>query len=259
MTSILKRLMVIINGKALLVTLMAVLSTALCQHFGLKISLPLTLVATAVVFPIVFSISGAYKRRETALSYYGSMKTHGRAIFYAARDWMEAPGDDVVERAKQLLGDVFRAARSLFHGPVEAMETNEEKVYREFSNVSKFVKTDLRGKGMSAGEASRVNQFLSKMMLAFESTKHVYQYRTPKTLRAFSDFFIVVLPLAYGPHFAHMATKSAPGLHFIMPVLLSVILVSLDNIQDHLENPFDQIGEDDVTINAEKFVQRLEL
>jgi len=40
---------------------------------------------------------------------------------------------------------------------------------------------------------------------------------------------------------------------------LSLILVSLDNIQDHLENPFDQIGEDDVAINAEKFVQRLEL
>ncbi len=43
-----------------------------------------------------------------------------------------------------------------------------------------------------------------------------------------------------------------------MPVLFSVILVSLDNIQDHLENPFDQVGEDDVAINAEKFVARLD-
>jgi hypothetical protein len=97
------------------------------------------------------------------------------------------------------------------------------------------------------------------MMIAFETTKHVYQYRTPKTLRAFSDFFIVVLPIAYGPYFAYMASKSSSVLAYIMPVLLSVILVSLDNIQDHLENPFDQIGEDDVTINAEKFVNRLEL
>jgi hypothetical protein len=56
-----------------------------------------------------------------------------------------------------------------------------------------------------------------------------------------------------------MASKSSSVLAYIMPVLLSVILVSLDNIQDHLENPFDQIGEDDVTINAEKFVNRLEL
>ena len=44
-----------------------------------------------------------------------------------------------------------------------------------------------------------------------------------------------------------------------MPILFSVVLVSLENIQDHLENPFDQIGEDDIVINAEKFVERLEL
>ena len=44
-----------------------------------------------------------------------------------------------------------------------------------------------------------------------------------------------------------------------MPILGSLILVGLANIQDHLENPFDQVGEDDVVINAEKFVARLEL
>jgi predicted membrane chloride channel (bestrophin family) len=37
-----------------------------------------------------------------------------------------------------------------------------------------------------------------------------------------------------------------------MPVLYSFILVSLDNIQDHLENPFDQIGEDDIQIDADE-------
>jgi len=42
-----------------------------------------------------------------------------------------------------------------------------------------------------------------------------------------------------------------------MPVLFTLILVGLANIQDHLENPFDQIGEDDVAINPEKFVASL--
>jgi len=44
-----------------------------------------------------------------------------------------------------------------------------------------------------------------------------------------------------------------------MPVLFTAILVSLDNIQEHLENPFDQIGEDDIAANAEKVVERLGL
>lgn len=47
------------------------------------------------------------------------------------------------------------------------------------------------------------------------------------------------------------------GLAYVMPVLFSIIFVSLSNIQSHLENPFDQIGDDDITINAEKFAQRL--
>lgn len=46
---------------------------------------------------------------------------------------------------------------------------------------------------------------------------------------------------------------------YVMPVLFTTILVSLDNIQAHLENPFDPIGEDDIVINAEKCVERLDL
>lgn len=42
-----------------------------------------------------------------------------------------------------------------------------------------------------------------------------------------------------------------------MPVLFAMVLVSLDKIQEHLENPFDQVGQDDVMTNAEKFMDRL--
>lgn len=42
-------------------------------------------------------------------------------------------------------------------------------------------------------------------------------------------------------------------------MLFTLILVGLDNIQEQLEDPFDQVGEDDVVINAEKFVKRLDL
>lgn len=47
------------------------------------------------------------------------------------------------------------------------------------------------------------------------------------------------------------------GLEFVIPILLTMILVSLQNIQEHLENPFDQIGEDDIKFNVEKFIERL--
>ncbi len=254
-----KQILIIINAKTIVITALAVASTYLCRRFGITADFPMTLIATAVVFPIVFSISGAYKRRENALTRYSSIKAHGRAIYFAARDWLEPTDVEVQTRVAGLLGELLVACRRMFSGPISEMPENEQAVYRVFSELSKYIKKDLRGRGLSSGEVSRCNQFLSKMLIAFEDVKHIYQYRTPRTLRAFGTFFVTVLPIMYGPYFAEASLAYTEGLAYAMPVLFAVILVSLDNIQAHLENPFDQIGEDDIIINAEKFVERLQV
>ena len=138
------------------------------------------------------------------------------------------------------------------------MEDKEEDVYATFSRISQYI-SGLRTKGLPGGECARCAQFLSRMLIAFENIKHIYQYRTPRTLRAFSHLFIYTLPIIYGPYFAFISKEFSPGLEYVTPVLFSVILVCLDNILDHLENPFDLIGDDDVIIKADKFVDSLDL
>ena len=81
-----KQILILINLKTIVVTSLAVASTYLCRRFDITADFPMTLIATAVVFPIVFSIGGAYKRRENALTKYSSIKAHGRAIYFATRD-----------------------------------------------------------------------------------------------------------------------------------------------------------------------------
>jgi len=252
-----RSILLVLNWKSVIISLLAVVSTYTCEKLGLTADFPLALITIAVVFPIVFSIGGAYKRRETALDQYGHLKAHGRAIYFAARDWPENPNPEVLQRGKDNLGILLKNCRNLFTAPVEETEKYEREIYSTFSSLSHYIKS-LRQYGLASGEASRLNQYLSKMMVAFESIKHIYQYRTPKSLRVYSDIFIVLLPVLYGPYFAQFAGETAPGMQYLLPVLLSIILVSLDNIQDHLENPFDQIGADDVMINAEKFVSFLD-
>lgn len=247
----------IINRKAMFIAGLAVLSTWLCIQFGLAGDFPLTLIATAVVFPIVFSINSAYKRRESVLDDYGLIKANGRAIYFAARDWLEEADEARLERCRGLLRDLLTEARNLYASPREQMADREKRVYASFSQLSRFIRIDLREAGLATGEVSRCNQYLSKMLVAFEQTKHIYQYRTPRTLRAFSDVFITVLPPLYGPYFAYIAVDFSPSLTYLMPVLFALVLSALDNIQEQLENPFDQIGQDDVMINAEKFAERL--
>lgn len=253
----LKTIRFIVNVKAIVIAGLAVMSTYLCLRWEVIANFPLTLIATAIVFPIVFSINSAYKRRESVLDDYGSLKAHGRAIFFATRDWLDASSPEKQERCRQLLGELLRATRTLFTAPRVDMPTHEEAVYGRFSELSQFIRNDLRKGGLASGEVSRCNQYLSKMILSFEQIKHIYQYRTPRTLRAFSDFFITVLPPLYGPYFAYIGKDFTGGLIYMMPVLFALVLVSLDSIQEHLENPFDQIGQDDVLINAEKFMDRL--
>ena len=247
----------IIDRKSLLISALAVLSTWLCLEFGIVADFPLTLIATAIVFPLVFSISTAYQRREKALEHYGSIKAHGRALYLAARDWIPDTDPARTSEVEAALGELLHACRDMFTSPVAGMAPHEERVYKSFSRISRFGR-QMREDGLAATECSRWNQYVSKIAVSFENIKHIYQYRTPRTLRAFSDFFILLLPILYGPYFAYQAAQFGVHLFYIMPILFTLILVGLANIQDHLENPFDQIGQDDVAINAEKFLASLD-
>ena len=122
----LKRILLIVNIKSLTIAGFAVLSTYLCRRYDITANFPLTLVATAIIFPIVFSIGGAYKRREVALREYGGMKAHGRAIYFATRDWLNESDTDIHNEAKQLLLEIFKASRRLFTEPMSKMPENEE-------------------------------------------------------------------------------------------------------------------------------------
>ncbi len=257
MWNLIKRTTLIINWKTVVITALSIGSTAFCIHFKIKADFPLALISTAIVFPIVFSIGGAYKRREVALDEYGSIKAHGRALYFAVSHWLENPPENLKVEIKIHLEKLLTSCKHVFTNPIDKLEMTEKDVYHNFNEISEFIKK-MRIYGLPSGEASRSNQYLSKMMISFERIKHIYQYRTPRTLRTYSDVFIVILPIIYGPHFAQIVTSYNYGLQFATPILFSVILVALDNIQSHLENPFDQRGEDDVLINVEKFIRNLD-
>ena len=252
-----RSLYLILNLKTLGIVTIAVVSTYICRRLDLAADFPMAVVLTAVVFPIVFSINAAYQRREHALDEYANMKAHGQALYYATRDWLEDSDAESLEELRGILRRMFSNSRELFAAPQPQMREKEVFVYRDFSELSLFVKNRLRGQGLVSGEVSRANQYVSKIMISFEIVKQVYQYRTPISLRAFSDFFLVVLPVLYGPYFAFVGQDYPEQLAYVPPVLFALVLVTLDNIQEHLENPFDQVGEDDIKLNVEEYLGRL--
>ena len=111
---------------------------------------------------------------------------------------------------------------------------------------------ELRKVGVPANEISRANQYLSKIMTSFERMRNIANYRTPMSLRAYSTVFLSIFPIAFGPYFAHLCieAESFEYVGYMVAVLYALVLVTLDNIQDDLENPFDGIGVDDVKLDV---------
>lgn len=258
MKRILKSFLLIINYKTLIVTTLSVFSTYICYHFGFIANFPDMLVGVAIVFPVVFSIGSAYNRREGALQRFADFKGHAIAIYYAMRDWPRDSSHDLPEQVRSLVTDLLTLMRKMFTSRRAGdLQDNQRRAYDLFSKLSELTNT-MRDYGVQTSETSRVNQYISKMIIAFDNLMIVHTYRTPITLRAYSKVFIYIFPIIYGPYFASTFDEFSANLGYVMPVLYSFILVSLDNIQDHLEHPFDEIGEDDIRIDEQEITGMME-
>jgi len=248
----LRSLKLIVNYKTFILTGLAVLSTYLCYHLGLTAKFPDMLIGVAIVFPVVFSIGSAYQRRETALQRFAEFKGHAIAVYYASRDWSTGKDHDLSAKARHLIIEMLLTMKDMFKSRDHDVWDKDEKIiYDLFSKLSNLT-MDFRQYGVQSGEISRVSQYVSKMIIAFDSMRIIHRYRTPITLRAYSKIFIYSFPIVYGPYFASTFHDFSAQLEYVMPIMYCFILVSLDNIQDQLENPFDEVGEDDIVIEADE-------
>jgi predicted membrane chloride channel (bestrophin family) len=241
----------VMDHQTLIVSVLALGSTFACEYFGLVADIPTSLIGLAVVFPIVFSINAAYRRREDALKFFGGIKAHAVALYYAHRDWV--PGADGKESAHagRVRGVIENLLESIKDDLSRGGRSPESfrKVIGEFSRFSRSLE-ELREAKVTNSEISRANQYVSKMMIDFERMRNIATYRTPVTLRAYSRVFLNLFPIAFGPYFAHLNCEAFPVVGYFVAVLYALVLVTLDNLQEDLEDPFDKLGSDDVRLDV---------
>ena len=240
----------IINYKTLIITVVSVVSTWFCIEMNYGANFPLTLVGIAIVFPIVFSINSAYKRRERALLALAEIRGYALGIYQSVKNLVDefTPEDD--ERMQTRIIELFSAIKEFLEGSKDNSKELEKVIYQKLDETSKEIRY-LKDKGLAGRFAARLNQYLTRLTVAIDHMKVIFYYRTPRTLRAYSKVFIFSFPIIYAPYFAQIASDYIYGLGYVMPVLFSFILISLDNIQEHLEDPYDQVGEDDIKMNIE--------
>ena len=244
-----KNFWLIMDTQTLIVTLLALGSTYLCRVLGFQANMPTALISVAIIFPIVFSINAAYRRREEALKYFASLKAHSVSLYFTHKHW--APNDNEAHgiRAKRLFESLFKAVETFFVSDGAKRDQQFQNFYKAVAEISASHE-QLRADGLPGNEVSRANQYLRAIMIEFERMKNILEYRTPLLLRAYSHVFLNSFPILFGPYFAHVIDKSYAVVGYGVAIVYSLVLVSLDNIQEHLENPFDQGCEDDVNLDV---------
>jgi predicted membrane chloride channel (bestrophin family) len=245
----------LVNVHTAIVIALSCTATYLCLQYKVIVDLPTGLIGIAIVFPIVFSINAAYRRREEALRYFASLKAHAIALFYAHRDWVPEETADHSNRMKDLIDQLLQSIHKYFAGK-EDNEADFAAVYRHFSVISSSMEK-LRDANVSNSEISRCNQYLRAMMIDFERMRNIHIYRTPMSLRAYSQIFLNALPVLFAPYFATISQKFSFSSGFLVAVLYSLVLVSLDNIQGDLEHPYDEVGVDDLNLNVAERYERI--
>lgn len=243
----------IVDAHTVTVTILALGATFLCDHFGLAADIPTGLIGIAIIFPIVFSINAAYRRREEALKSFASLKSHALALYYAHRDWVPGGGEEQhAPRAREAVTGLLEKISDYFTNgkPVAGKEDPKlVEVYECFSGFSRSMES-LREAKVPANEISRANQYLRAVMIEFERMRNILAYRTPVALRAYSRVFLNIFPVLFGPYFAHLGQEYYASAGYVVAALYSLVLVSLDNIQERLENPFDSVGQDDLKLDV---------
>ena len=99
------RYLSIINHRTLITLLLSLLVPTCAYNFEIIYNIDLTLISIAIIFPLVFAIRGAFKRREKALEFLSLHRGAIKTITYFFMNAAKLP-DDAKKEIKEILNDL---------------------------------------------------------------------------------------------------------------------------------------------------------
>lgn len=236
----------IINRRTAYVVSLCIIITYFCTTFDFNFDLNMTMLSIAVVFPLVFTIREAFKRRDNVLKLLSIFKSSLNAVYYCF-----VINSKLDDDKKQVIYRRLGGLSTLFFGALQGQEYNSADVRGELTGIFDFL--DDNRDSISNGVALKIIRFLKDVHESFENTMGIKIHGTPISLRAYCLVFIYLFPFAFIPTLAHDLNGNDSWIIYSLGVMHGFILISLYNVQDALENPFDQVGLDDIKLEEFQF------
>ena len=214
--------------------------------FNLNFNIDLTLLSIAMIFPLVFSIRGTFRRREKALEHLSKFRSALKTVHYFVMSNKELSDENKNEFSNILLEISNNTMCHLKNNECSTKELDEiiNKVYKFIIN-----KDDIISKGLR----EKVFRFMKDLHEAIENLQAINTHRSPISLKAYCKIFIYFFPIVYVPTIINnIGVESPQWVTYFIVILTGFILITLYNTLDQLEYPFDAVGLDDVKLDSFK-------
>lgn len=222
------------------------LVTFLTINFNFQYNFDLTMISIAIIFPLVFTIRSAFKRREKALEFLSKFKA-GLITTDAA---LQSNNKISLEDKNRIRNTIKEVSKSLkeYLGP-EPVPI--EKVRKEAQKITEFVRDHTQYFKFNPG--MKIHGFMRDVYIGIENTASIKEHSTPASIRAYCLVFIYLYPVVYTPSLYYQMQggfgESDSWVLYFLTLFSVFILISLYNVQEQLENPYDQKGLDDIQLN----------
>ena len=237
------RYLIIINHRTLLTLILSILMPLLAYHFEVIANIDLTLLSIAIIFPLVFTIRGAFRRREKALEHLSRFRASLKTVINILNSSIKVPQEE-----KEQASEILHAVNENLFNHLKTKEENFISFDRKVEEFYTFIETKSAIIGNGTREKSL--RFFKDTIESADNLIAIHSHRTPVSLKDYCLIFIYIFPIIYTPTIINKIGYDNPSwLTFFIVILSEFILISLYNIQDQMEYPFDDEGLDDIKFN----------
>lgn len=240
--------MAIIDQRTGALLLCCVVVTWLCIERNFSYNLNVTLFSIAVVFPLVFTIREAFKRRDAALEHLSLFKSGLVSVHYALEQSKRLSRSDKDHAANELQG-----IAELFLNTLSCKSHDNGQAQHRLNELINFV--GKKRDDLSTGTVMKIIRFLQDVHESMDNTMSIKRHGTPVSLRAYCLVFVFLFPVVFIPTIVHHLYASPQWVIYTLSLLHGFVLISLYNVQVDMENPFDQIGLDDIKLDEFHFLR----
>lgn len=204
------------------------------------------MLSIAIIFPLVFTIRGSFRRREKALQHLSKFRSALKTVHYFVMS-----NQALTAESKKEMTDILL---NISEQTMDQLKNNKDNT-KDLDDIIDKVLTFIvaNDQTVSKNLKDRTFRFMKDLHESIENLHAINTHRTPISLKAYCLVFIYIFPLIYAPTIIYeVGLESNQGITYFIVILTEFILISLYNIQDQLEYPFDDIGLDDINLETFK-------